>query len=153
MKDVAGEMSGDLHRGDLVIVGQPEQTPLAYYYLNDGDGSLKFANTMQGLDNQPTYMDWINALQRYRSADPFKVLPPILDALKPGQQVLFIRPMTEGAQDWKAPWTELIRLRAAQWGEIMASDKQMVQEPGQWAPHNYFGACCVADSAVLYKKK
>ncbi len=150
MKDVAGEMYNDLHKGDLVIVGQPEQTPLAYYYLPAG---LQFANTMQGLDNQPSYMDWINALKRYRHADPWKVLPPILNSLKPGQQVLFIRPMTEGAQDWKAPWTELIRLRAAQWGEIMASDKQLVQEPGQWAPHNYFGACCVADSAVLYKKK
>jgi hypothetical protein len=150
MKDVAGEMYNNLHKGDLVIVGQPEQTPLAYYYLPTG---LKFANTMQGMDSQPSYMDWINALRRYRDEDPFTVVPRILNGLKPGQQVLYIRPMTEGAQDWKAPWTELIRLRAAQWGEIMANDKQLVQEPGQWAPHNYFGACCVADSAVLYKKK
>ena len=149
MKDVAGEMYDSLHKGDLVIVGQPEQTPLAYYYLPAG---LQFANTMQGIDDQPTYMDWIDALKRYRDANPFKVLPPILNKLKVGQQVLFIRPMTEGAQDWKAPWTELIRLRAAQWGEIMSNDKQLKQEPGMWAPHNYFGACCVADSAVLYKK-
>ncbi|WP_249010996.1 glycosyltransferase family 39 protein [Conexibacter sp. DBS9H8] len=152
MQDVAGELGPDLHKGDLVIVGQPEQTPLAYYYLPDGHNSLVFANTMQGIDRQPTYMDWINAIERYRAANPWKVLPPILNALKPGQQVLFIRPMTEGALNWKAPWTELVRLRSAQWGEIIASDKQLVQEPGKWAPHNYFGACCVADSAVLYKK-
>jgi hypothetical protein len=152
MKDVAGELGDKLHRGDLVIVAQPEQTPLAHYYLPDGDNSLVFANTMQGIDRQPTYMDWINAQKRFEHATPSKVLPPILNALKPGQQVMFIRPMTEGAQDWKAPWTELIRLRAAQWGAILASDKQFVQEPGNWAPHNYFGACCVADSAVIYKK-
>ncbi len=36
MRDVGGEMGPLLHRGDLVIVGQPEQTPLAYYYLPGG---------------------------------------------------------------------------------------------------------------------
>ena len=33
MRDVAGEMAPRLHPGDLVIVGQPEQVPLAWYYL------------------------------------------------------------------------------------------------------------------------
>ena len=33
MRDVAGEMGPLLHPGDLVIVGQPEQVPLAWYYL------------------------------------------------------------------------------------------------------------------------
>ncbi len=150
MRDVGYEMGTKLHTGDLVIMGQPEQTPLAYYYLPDGKNSLTFANTMQGIDKQPTYMNWINALTRYQKENPWKVLPPMLNALKPGQQVLFIRPMTEGAQDWKASWTELIRLRAAQWSEIIAADKQLV--PEALAPHSYAGACCVADSAVLYKK-
>ena len=153
VKDVAGELGPKLHKGDLVIVGQPEETPLAHYYLPDGDNSLVFANTMQGIDPQPTYMDWANALKRYRNENPFKVVRPILNSLKPGQQVLFIRPMTEGAQDWKASWTELIRLRSAQWGAIIAADKQLVEMPGDWAPHNYFGSCCVADSAILYKKR
>ena len=36
MRDVGGEMAPLLHPGDLVIVGQPEQTPLAYYYLPGG---------------------------------------------------------------------------------------------------------------------
>jgi mannosyltransferase len=150
MKDVAGEMNSYLHKGDLVIVGQPEQTPLAYYYLPAG---LQFANTMQGLDSQPSYMDWIDAEQRYKNENPFTTVPRIINNLKPGQQVLFIRPMTEGAQSWTAPWTELIRLRAAQWGEELSTSKQLERVPGAWAPHNYFGACCVASSAVLYKKK
>jgi hypothetical protein len=135
-----------LHRGDLVIVGQPEEVPLAYYYLPAG---LRFSNTI-GLVKDPSFMNWRNALQRYRDADPFKVLPPILNALKPGQQLLYIRPMTEGAQNWEAPWTILVRRRSAQWDAIIAADKQLV--PEAWAPHNYRGACCVADSAVLYKK-
>jgi mannosyltransferase len=146
MKDVAGEMGPMLHQGDLVIVGQPEQTPLAYYYL---PGGLKFANTI-GPVKDPSYMNWVNALTRYKNAIPSKVLPPILNALRPGQQLLFIRPLTEGAQNWQAPWTVLIRRRSAQWGAIIAADKSLVREA--WAPHNYRGACCVADSAVLYKK-
>jgi hypothetical protein len=146
VKDIGGELGPMLHRGDLVIVGQPEEVPLAYYYLPAG---LRFSNTI-GLVKDPSFMNWRNALQRYRDADPFKVLPPILNALKPGQQLLYIRPMTEGAQNWEAPWTILVRRRSAQWDAIIAADKQLV--PEAWAPHNYRGACCVADSAVLYKK-
>ncbi|HET9718934.1 MAG TPA: hypothetical protein VFP55_02535, partial [Solirubrobacteraceae bacterium] len=146
MKDVAAELAPLLHRGDLVIVGQPEQTPLAYYYLPAG---LRFANTI-GPVRDPSFMNWVNALPRYSNADPSKVLPPLLNSLKPGQQVAFIRPLTEGVQNWKAPWTVLVRRRSAQWGAIIAADKQL--KPVFWAPHSYRGACCVADSAVLYKK-
>ena len=41
MRDVGGEMAPLLHQGDLVVVGQPEQTPLADYYLPAG---LRFAD-------------------------------------------------------------------------------------------------------------
>jgi hypothetical protein len=146
MKDVGAELAPMMHRGDLVIVGQPEQTPLAYYYLPSG---LRFANTI-GPVNRPSFMDWVNALKRYQNADPSKVLPPLLNSLRPGQQVAFIRPLTEGAQNWKAPWTVLVRRRSAQWSAIIAADKQL--KPVFWAPHLYSQACCVADSAILYKK-
>ena len=43
MQGIAGEVAPMLHKRDLVIVGQPESTPLAYYYL---PGGLKWANTM-----------------------------------------------------------------------------------------------------------
>lgn len=147
MRVIAGEVAPMLHPGDLVIVGQPEQTPLAYYYLPRG---LRFANTQAGLVKDPTYMNWVNALKKYRAAVPSRVLPPLLNSLKPGQRVLYIQPLTEGNSQWIASWTELIRLRSAQWGAIIAADKQL--KPIAWAPHNYLGACCVANSAVLYQK-
>ena len=53
---------------------------------------------------------------------------PLINSLKPGQQLLFIRPMTEGAQNWQAPWTVLVRRRSAQWGAIIAGDRQLVPE-------------------------
>ena len=147
MQDIGGEMGHLMHPGDLVIVGQPEQTPLAYYYL---PGGLRFSSTI-GPVKDPSFVNWINAMSRYKAAQPGKVLPPMLSKLKPGQQVLYIRPLTEGVIGWKAPWTSEIRTRSAQWGKILYDDKQLQKEAA--APHNYRGACCVADSAILYVKK
>ncbi|MCL2418078.1 MAG: glycosyltransferase family 39 protein [Conexibacteraceae bacterium] len=147
MQDIGGEMRSLVHKDDLVIVGQPEQTALAYYYL---PGGLQYANTIGPVKN-PSWMNWINAMPRYRAATPSKVLPPMLNKLKPGQQVLYIRPLTEGVLGWKAPWTREIRRRSAQWGAILGADKQL--QVVATAPHNYRGACCVANSAILYVKK
>jgi mannosyltransferase len=147
MQDIGGEMGPLMHPGDLVIVGQPEQTPLAYYYL---PGGLQFSSTI-GPVKDPSFVNWINALPRYRAANPNKVVPAELSKLKKGQQVLYIRPLTEGETGWDAPWTSEIRRRSAQWGKILSADTQLTVEAT--APHNYRGACCVADSAILYVKK
>jgi hypothetical protein len=146
MRDVAGEMAPLLHSGDLVLVAQPEQTPLAWYYL---PSKLNYATTL-GQVGDPSYMNWADALSRLRKTTAAGTLDPLLASLRPGQQLLFVRPLTEGAQNWKAPWTLLVRRRAAQLGAILATD------PGlrsiAVAPHNYRGVCCVGDSAVLYQK-
>ncbi len=149
MRDVAGEVGPLLHQGDLVVVGQPEQTPLAWYYLPAG---LRYANTA-GAVTDPRYMNWVDALPRLRQTNPQATLGPLVASLKPGQQLLYVRPLTEGAQNWQASWTQLVRRRSAQWGAILQRDvtagtlKQVA-----WAPHNYRGACCVADSAILYER-
>jgi mannosyltransferase len=146
MRDLAGEMGPLLHRGDVVVLGQPEQVPLAWYYLPAG---LRFADTT-GMSKDPQSMNWVNALSRLQNATPSRTLGALIATLKPGQQVLFIRPLTEGAQNWQAPWTSLVRRRSAQWGALLASNPSL--KPVAWAPHNYRGACCVADSALLYRK-
>jgi mannosyltransferase len=148
MREVGGEMAPLLHRGALVIVGQPEQTPLAYYYLPAG---LRFANTMTGsVIRDPTFMDWINALNRLQDSDPARVVPRLLRSVPVGGQVLFIRPLTIGEVDWDEPWTRLVRRRSAQWGAIIAGDRQL--KPIAWAPHVYGNPPDVGDSAVLYRK-
>jgi hypothetical protein len=148
MRDVAAEMAPRLHQGDLVIVGQPEQVPLAWYYLPSG---LRFADTT-GATKDPQSMNWVHALKRLRDANPATTLASLVASLRPGQQVLFVRPMTEGAQSWEAPWTQLVRRRSAQWGAQLAANPSLKRVPGVYAPHNYRGACCVADSALLYVK-
>ena len=147
LQDISAEIQPLLHKGDLVIVGQPEQTPLANFYFDRG---LRWANTMQGIDRDPTYMDWVNALERYQKANPWKILPPLLKSLKPGQQLALINPFTEGVLNWVAPWTWTIRLRTAQWESIIHQDKSLKLEA--WAPHNYHGAVDVGNYALLFKK-
>jgi mannosyltransferase len=146
VRDISGEMSPRLHAGDLVISAQPEQIPLTWYYLPP---NLRYASTI-GPVSDPSYMNWIDALNRLQAANPQATLAPLLASLKPGQQILYVRPLTEGASNWKAPWTQLVRRRAAQWGALLAGDRSLREVAV--APHNYRGACCVADSSVLYQK-
>jgi len=98
-------------------------------------------------------MEWVDALTHLQNASPQQTLAPLVASLKPGQQLLFVRPLTEGAQSWEAPWTQLVRRRSAQWGSILQSlvANGTLRQNG-WAPHNYRGACCVGNSAVLYEK-
>jgi hypothetical protein len=146
VRDIGGEMTPLMHPGDLVVVGQPEQVPLTWYYLPPG---LSYANTI-GPVSDPRYMNWVDALTKLTDANWAANARQLVASLRPGQQVLFVRPLTEGAQSWQAPWTVMVRRRSAQWGSILSSDPSL--KPVARAPHNYRGACCVADSAVLYQK-
>jgi uncharacterized membrane protein len=146
VRDIGGEMTPLVHPGDLVIVTQPEQVPLAWYYLPPG---LRYANPI-GPVGDPRYMNWVDALSHLTNTNWSATAQSLIASLRPGQQVLFVRPLTEGAQSWQAPWTEMVRRRSAQWGSILSSDPSL--KPVAEAPHNYRGACCVADSAVLYQK-
>ncbi len=95
-------------------------------------------------------MNWIDALSQLQAANPQATMQRLVASLRPGQQLLFVRPLTEGAKSWEAPWTELVRRRSAQWGQLLSTDPSL--RPVAVAPHNYRGACCVADSAILYRK-
>jgi mannosyltransferase len=149
MQQVAGQFGPLLHRGDAVAVAQPEQTPLAYYYLPSG---LRWSTTL-GPVAKPSVMNWSDAYSRLQDAAPSSTIGAVVASLKPGQQLLFVRPLTEGVMNWKAPWAELVRRRAAQWGQILtrdAADGTLTQVAV--APAYYPSACCVASSAVLYRK-
>jgi mannosyltransferase len=149
VQDISGEVTPLLHRGDLVVSAQPDSAPLAWYYL---PGGLRYATTI-GPVSDPSYMDWVHALNRLRNAAPAATLDPLVASLTPGQQLLYIRPLTEGQNNWKASWTQLVRRRAAQWGQILQNDVESgVLKPIAIAPHNYRGASILAYSAVLYQK-
>jgi mannosyltransferase len=146
VRDIGAEVGAQMRAGDLVLVGQPEQTPLVWYYMPAG---VRYANTI-GAVADPRYQDWADALDRFKAAQPGRVLPPLLAKLRPGQKVLFVRPITDGVENWRAPWTQLVRRRSAQWGAILAGDGTLRQI--QIAPQFYRGASTVGNSAVLYEK-
>jgi mannosyltransferase len=146
VRDIGAQIDSQLHAGDLVLVGQPEQTPLVWYYMPAG---LRFATTA-GSVSDPRHMNWVDALDRLRAAQPRATLGPLLANLRPGQKVLFVRPLTEGIVNWKAPWTKLVRRRSAQWGAILAGDTSLRKLTV--APVFYRGASTVGNSAVLYEK-
>jgi hypothetical protein len=148
MRDVAGELAPYLRPGDLVLVAEPEQSPLAWYYL---PGGLRFATPI-GPVKDPSYMNWVGAYQRLNTASPQATLTTLVASLKPGQRLLYTRPLTEGIKEWHAPWSQLVRRRAAQWGALLATDSELKPIAGALAPHNYRGSCCVADSAIVYGK-
>ena len=149
VNQINAQLGPRLHTGDLVVVAQPEQAPLADYYLPSG---LRYATTL-GATPDPGYMDWDDALSRLRATNPRTTLAPLIASLRPGQRLLYIRPLTEGVRNWKSPWASLVQLRAAQWGQLLTEDVDRgVLIPLGTAPNNYLGSCCVANSAVLYRK-
>jgi hypothetical protein len=94
-------------------------------------------------------MDWVDALTRLQHDNPQATLGTLLASLKPGQRLLFVRPLTQGVHNWESPWTQLVRRRSAQWGAILSSDPHL--KPIAWAPHSFVSGCCVDNSAVLYQ--
>lgn len=151
MRDIAGELGPLLHAGDVVAVGQPEQAPLAWYYLPAG---VRYVTSGGGTSSQPMYMNWSGAQARLQRTRPAGVLDPLVASLRPGQQLLYVRPLTEGIRHWSDPWTELVRRRSAQWGAVLEADvANGTLRPVAWAPHNYPSACCIANAAVLYEKR
>jgi mannosyltransferase len=149
MREVTAQLDRSMHRGDVVAVAQPEQTPLAWYYLPPG---FRYESTL-GPVSQPADMDWDNAETRLQNAAPAATLGRVVASLRPGQQLLFVRPLTEGGRNWKSSWASLVELRAAQWGQLLAGDvSRGILTPVGTAPVSYPGDCCVADSAVLYRK-
>ena len=148
MRDVAGEIAPYMRPGDVVLTGEPEQTPLAWYYLPAG---LRYA-TLTGPVKDPSYMNWVNAYTNLKDSNPAAMESALVSSLKPGQRLLYSRPLTEGAKVWKQPWSQLVRRRSAQWGALLAADPQLRPVAGAVAPHSYPGSCCVADSAVVYSR-
>ncbi len=149
LRDIAAEMQPDLRQGDVVLVAQPEQTPLAYYYLPAG---LRYVTAL-GPDPHPGWVNWDDALGRLQRADPAAVVARAVSLLRPGQQLLYIRPLTEEVSSWTERWSALVRRRAAQLGEALATDPQVAWAGRMFAPHNYRDSIYLPSSALLFVKR
>ena len=120
VQDVAAQIAPTLEPGDTVIATQPDQIPALRYYLGP---QLAYATPL-GPVQDPTVMDWRNALARLRAAHPEKTLVPLLDGLPDGRQVVLVRPIVRDADQDVAPWIATIRDRSAEWGRALGQDER-----------------------------
>ena len=149
--DLRRDAVPELNEGDLVLSMQPEQGPLLAYHLEDlgGTPKLRFASPLGEVENDRV-MDWTDGYDKLKEATPAKNLEPLLANLPPGGRVLFVYPVTGRADDWDAPWTELVRRRGAQWGAALAADESF--EKVGAVPQNYRRATRIGVRGVLYEK-
>ena len=103
-----------------MIVTHPEQTPVINYYARPG---LRYATEL-GPTPDPRVMNWVDAMKRMKAATPQKNLEPLIAGMKPGQHVLLLRPIVGGTSGWTAPWTSLVRQRAADWARALLHDRR-----------------------------
>jgi mannosyltransferase len=149
LRDISVVVKPQMHAGDVVVNAQPEQTPAAAYYL--GPDKLYGSPLSYRTDPDPYLMNWYDAVDAMQAVDPRAAATRLAASLKPGQKLLLIRPITDGTDNWSATWTSLIRRRAAQMGEVWASDPSLKRVAV--APPFYRNATEVGNSAVLYQKK
>lgn len=149
--DLAQAAAPLLHRGDLVISLQPEQTPLLAYHLETlrGVRGLRYATPLGPVRN-PHVMDWRDSQERIERATVARNLEPLLATLPPRARVLLVHPITARRDDWDAPWTALVRRRAAQWGAALAGDRRFRRVAT--LPPFYRRATRIGVRAVLYEK-
>jgi mannosyltransferase len=149
--DLRRDAVPELSEGDLVLSMQPEQGPLLAYHLEDLGGApkLQFGSPL-GLMENDRVMDWTDGYDRLEEATPATNLTPLLDKLPPGGRVLIVHPVTARADDWDAPWTQLVRRRSAQWGAALAADEQF-EKVGP-VPRTYRRATRIGVRGVLYEK-
>ena len=117
-REIAAGLAPFVHRGDIVLSTHPEQVPVLRYYLGPG---FRWATTM-GFVSDPRIMDWADALQRLRAVTPKADLTPVLDAVKPGQDLIVVSPVFRDYHAWQARWTKLVYVTSQVWTRAISHD-------------------------------
>ena len=120
VRDVMESVAPSLRPGDLVVSTQPEQVSVLAYYLPPG---LRYA-TLTGPLEDTGVTDWRDGPERLREASPRTDLAPLLDELRPGQRLALVQPIIFDLDRWRAPWTELVRLRSGEWHQYVSNDRR-----------------------------
>lgn len=148
--DLSQAVQTKLRDGDLVVTLQPEQAPLMHYHLPGGlDDKLREATQLGEVETKGV-MDWRDVQERLEEATPEKNLKPLLDSLPRSQHVLLVYPVTTDISNWDAPWTSLVRRRAAQWGRALELDRRF--EFDSAVPAFYRRSGRIGVRGVLYTK-
>jgi hypothetical protein len=121
VRAISEEIAPSLAPGDLVVSTQPEQIPVLDYYLPDG---LRYA-TLWGPVGDVGVTDWRDGVERLEATSARRDLAPLIDALPAGRRLVLVEPDTSNIERWKAPWTELVRVRTEKWRQHLSNDARL----------------------------
>jgi len=121
VREISEEVAPSLRRGDLVVSTQPEQIPVLSYYLPPG---LRYA-TLWGPVEDLGVTDWRDGVERLRATSAKGDLEPLLDRLPSGRRVVLVEPIINNLARWRAPWTELVRVRSTEWSQYLSNDPRL----------------------------
>lgn len=120
---VATTFGAQLHRGDIIISTQPEQTSVLEYYLPK-NLDLSFY-TPFGLQQDTGITDWRDGAAHFDRTGVDTQLIPLLNKMRVGQQALLVKPIISVPARWKAPWTSRVRDRSAEYRGVMIGDPRL----------------------------
>lgn len=132
--------------GDVVLAVHPEQGPVMRYYLGDG---YRWADAL-GPVKDPQVFDWRDARDRLAATGPVGVLRTVTPTLESGQRLVVVQPLVRSGR-WGAPWTSLVRTRAAQWQRTLDHDARY-RRIGQ-VPEFGYRRLPKGVRAVVYEKR
>jgi hypothetical protein len=145
MGAVAAASSPLLAPGDVVVVTETEQTPVAAHYLRPGLTYL----SPTGPVADPSVVDWNHIINRLDAATPCASLAPTIDSLPVGARVLEIDPYRKLGAAGSA-WSRAVAGQIHAVDGFLSTDRALTKvgvfTPGV-SPRPYSPV-----SAVLWKK-
>lgn len=101
-----------LRNGTTVVSTQPEQVPLLAYYLGE---EHRYVTPLGPVAN-PLVMDWRDALERLRRAEP-----PSLQR----ERLALVVPVA--GKGWDAPWQRAVLRTTARWQVLLTRERRVVR--------------------------
>ena len=120
--DVAAQLGPMLRPGDQVVSTQPEQIPVIYYYLPNAPFAA--LRRHHGPGGRPAGHGLARRAGPAEGVAGGHAFEPVLDRMPVGRRLLLVSPITENPRSWRAPWTELVRRRGAQYGGALQADRR-----------------------------
>lgn len=120
VRQVAAAVSPLARPGDVMVSTQMEQIPVLRYYFGP---QLIYADPMGPVDD-PTTVDWRDALDRMASATPATGLDPIVDSLPAGGRILLACPRVSAAEG-DLLWDRLMDSHCQSWRAALEGDPEM----------------------------
>jgi mannosyltransferase len=118
---VAEYMGQHLHPGDIVLSTQPEQIPVLAYYMSP---RLTYANPF-GIVHDTGVADWRDGAAHFDRTGVDTQLLPLVNRMRPGQRLLFIRPIVYKPERWKGPWTSRVVARSMEYEGALIGDPRL----------------------------